>query len=161
MSIDSRPFLRRRDGPDQGRVHPLIYGENVVGRDVEAEVFLDRADISRRHALLRVGDDGVVIEDLESKNGVVIDGEAITAPRALGHGESFRLGDVIFEIHHPGAQVAAALAHAGETTLTTVRHRGAGPAQPEPVLSLRWPLLATLLFAGAVIALLWSGAAFD
>jgi len=158
MAIDSRPFLRRQDGPEPGRVHPLIYGDNLIGRDAEAEVFLDRADISRRHALVRVGDDGVVVEDLGSKNGIVVDGAAISAPKALGHGASFQLGDVVFEIHHPGAQVAAALARAGETTLTRSSPRRVSTQEPEAALSLRWPILATALFAFAVVVLLWSGA---
>ncbi len=157
MAIDSRPFLRRQDGPEPGRVHPLIYGDNLIGRDADAEVFLDRADISRRHALIRVGDDGVVVEDLGSKNGVVVDGSAITSPKALGHGASFQLGDVVFEIHHPGAQVAAALARAGETTLTRSSPRRVA-AEPEAAISLRWPILATAVFAVAVVMLLWSGA---
>ncbi len=157
MTIDSRPFLRRRDGPEPGRTHPLIYGDNLIGRDAEAEVFVDRADISRRHALVRVGNDGVVVEDLGSKNGVVVDGTTIEGPRALGHGASFQLGDVSFEVHHPGAQVAAALARAGETTVTRVSLRRSG-ADDGVSISLRWPILATLVFAVAVAVLLISGA---
>jgi len=156
MAIDSRPFLLRQDGPERGRVHPLIYGDNLIGRDADAEVFLDRADISRRHALVRVGDDGVVVEDLGSKNGIVVDGAAISAPKKLGHGASFQLGDLIFEIHHPGAQVASALARAGETTLTRSSPRTQAPESE--ALSLRWPILATAIFAVVVVMLLWSGA---
>jgi len=160
MTIESRPFLRRRDGIDAGRVHPLIYGDNVIGRDPGVEVFLDHADISRRHARVRVDQDGVVVEDLQSKNGVVVDGRAIDMSIALGHGATFHLGEAVFEVHHPGSQVAAALAHAGETTLTVSRHRS-GAAASGPAVSLRWPLLATLLFAVVVVVLLWSGASFD
>ncbi|MEZ4382473.1 MAG: FHA domain-containing protein [Nannocystaceae bacterium] len=159
MAIDARPFLRQRSGPEMGRVHPLIFGDNLVGRDAAAEVFLDRADVSRRHALVRVDRDGVVVEDLGSKNGVLVDGEAIAGPTALAHGAAFQVGDAILEVSHPGAQVAAALARAGETTVTRAgRRRGQEPGDAAPSLSIRWPVLATILFAAAVVVLLWSGA---
>ncbi len=156
MTIDARPFLRQQVGPEPGRVHPLIYGDNVIGRDSNAEVFLDAADISRRHARVRVGADGVEVEDLGSKNGVTIDGEVIQGPVVLGHGACLSLGDVVFEIHHPGAQVSAALARVGETTVTRMDRRR--PGYFGVVLSLRWPLLATLIFGLIVAALLLSGA---
>ncbi len=157
MTIGARPFLRQQHGPEPGRVHPLIYGDNVIGRDSAAEVYVDAVDISRRHARVRVDADAVEVEDLGSKNGVLVDGKAIIGPVRLGHGVCLHLGDVVFEIHHPGAQVAAALARAGETTVTRMNRRRPGDSYPGAPLPLRWPLLATVIFGLIVAALLLSG----
>lgn len=156
-ALDARPFLRLRDrerGRDgQGRVFPLIYGDNVIGRDADVGVFIDLPDVSRRHALLRVTSEGATVEDLGSKNGVTIGGAPIRGVATLVHGATFALGDVLLEMNHPGSQVAEALARAGETTVTRASRRL--ESAPEPELSLRWPLLATIVFAAVVAALLW------
>src|SRR6185503_8708565 len=39
-----------------GRPRPLHRGENVVGRAIEAEVWIDSDGVSRRHAIIRVVD---------------------------------------------------------------------------------------------------------
>lgn len=158
MTLDARPFLRQQRGPEPGRVHPLIYGDNLIGRDNAVEVFLDVADISRRHARVRVNADAVEVTDLGSKNGVIVGGEAITGSVTLGHGACLHLGEVVFEIHHPGAQVAAALARAGETTVTRMGRRRPGDSDLGARFPLRWPLLATVIFGLIVAALLLSGA---
>ncbi|HFE45673.1 MAG TPA: FHA domain-containing protein [Nannocystis exedens] len=157
MMIDARPFLRQQKGPEPGRVHPLNYGDNVIGRDSEAEVSVDIVGISRRHANVRVNVNGVVVQDLGSKNGVLVDGKKITGPAVLGHGACLSLGEVSFEVHHPGAQVSAALARVGETTVSRLDWEGSRERDAKAALLLRWPLLATVIFGLIVAALLLSG----
>lgn len=53
-------------------------GENVVGR-LNADVFLSDASVSRRHAVITVGDDAVTVRDENSANGTRLDGQALTA----------------------------------------------------------------------------------
>jgi pSer/pThr/pTyr-binding forkhead associated (FHA) protein len=147
------PYLRQTAGPGGERVVALPLGEHVIGREAGATLLLDHPDISRRHALLRVSDDGIEVEDLGSKNGVMIDGERVVGRRVLTHGSVFQVGGAIFEAYHPGAQVLQALRRAGESTVT----RGADQAASAAEASLRLPLLATALLLGVVIALLWRG----
>ena len=73
---------------------PLREGENVLGRDATADVQIDDATVSRKHAVIRVRADGVTIEDLDSKNGTFIDGEQLHGTAELTEGQSFVLGDV-------------------------------------------------------------------
>ena len=55
-------------------------GELVAGRDAACAVQLGGNDVSRRHAALRRGTDGTVtIADLGSRNGVRVNGRAVTA----------------------------------------------------------------------------------
>jgi DNA-binding winged helix-turn-helix (wHTH) protein len=74
---------------------PLVGGENVIGRGSEANVQLDHATVSRRHARLSVGPSGATLEDLGSKNGTTLDGKPVAEPRALRHGDRFACGQVL------------------------------------------------------------------
>ena len=73
-------------------------GELTIGRDATCGVQLMGNDVSRRHAVLRKSgpgasgrDEGVVIADLGSRNGVRVNGHAVSATR-LGLGDVVRLG---------------------------------------------------------------------
>ena len=70
----------------------LVDGDFVLGRSAECHLSLDDALISRRHALLAVRRDGVTIEDLQSRNGVLVDGLRITGRVALADGATVRIG---------------------------------------------------------------------
>ena len=69
-------------------------GENLLGRVEEGAAWLDSPSVSRRHARIVVGDGGVLLEDLASKNGTFVGGERISGPTRLADGDSFRLGRV-------------------------------------------------------------------
>jgi len=73
---------------------PLRDGENVLGRDVGCAVRVDRPTVSRRHARILVSADGVVLEDLGSKNGTFLGGGRLTGPVALSEGDVIGLGSV-------------------------------------------------------------------
>lgn len=145
------PQLTEVSGPYAGRVHELPYGEHVIGRGAEATIQLEDQDVSRRHARLDVGPDGVTVQDLESKNGVFVSGQRINRPVRLTHGDIFALGDLVLSVSHPPSQVSRALNAAGEKTVTTTRtdeeEQGRRP-------SLLLPVLAVVVFGGLVVALL-------
>ncbi len=52
-------------------------GDNLVGRDPDAVVWIDDDSVSRRHARISIGEQGASIEDLGSKNGTWIGGAPI------------------------------------------------------------------------------------
>jgi hypothetical protein len=52
-------------------------GQFVVGRSAGCQLSLDDPLVSRRHAMLAVDDDGVTVEDLDSRNGVLVNGQRI------------------------------------------------------------------------------------
>ena len=64
----------------------------VVGRDDTADVLIDNPSVSRRHAEIRLGDDGWVVEDLGSSNGTFLRGAKITGPQSIGLGDEIGLG---------------------------------------------------------------------
>src|SRR6266700_3563136 len=109
-------------GPAQFATFALpVRGEVLLGRGGTADVSLDDARASRRHARLRMGDDQVELEDLGSANGTRLRGRRLEPRRAvkLLPGEAIGVGDLILMVQpnlssgRPGARRGVAmLAHA-------------------------------------------------
>ena len=76
-----------------GRV-TLEEGEHVIGRDPDAEIFLNSAGVSRRHARIGISAGQATIEDLGSKNGTFVGDQRVEGPRALGDGDIIGVGSV-------------------------------------------------------------------
>ena len=86
-----RPEMRHRLILESREV-PLIEGENVVGREQDAALWIDHASVSRRHARIVIADGKATLEDLESKNGTYLNGEGIRRPAPLSDGDEVRIG---------------------------------------------------------------------
>jgi hypothetical protein len=67
-------------------------GEFAIGRSSSCNLALADGLVSRRHALLHVGPDSVVVEDLGSRNGVAVNGVRIKSPRRLAHMDRVYIG---------------------------------------------------------------------
>jgi hypothetical protein len=147
--VEPEIFVREESGPGRGRVHALAPGRSVIGRDPRVAVALAGEDVSRHHAALDVTPEAIAVTDLGSKNGVYRDGVELLGTTALGHGEVIVVGGISLRIHHPGAQVDAALRRGGEATVTRAR-----PQRTEEREPLALPAAATLLFAALVAGLL-------
>lgn len=91
-------------------------GELVIGRDDDAGIRISEPSISRRHAILRLGN-MITVEDLGSLNGTKVGGQPlqcnVLAP--LLPGEMFQLGSVTAVVHQsqclPHIQSSEAEAH--------------------------------------------------
>jgi predicted component of type VI protein secretion system len=70
----------------------LSEGQFAVGRNATCQLSLDDPLVSRRHALLVVTDEGVTIEDLQSRNGVLVNGKRITERVPLEVGDRILIG---------------------------------------------------------------------
>jgi DNA-binding NtrC family response regulator len=75
------------------RTYYLTPGRNRVGSLDGNDVVLPVRGVSRRHASLSVGNDGLIVEDLASKNGTVLNGQFIRRA-SLGTGDELRFGPV-------------------------------------------------------------------
>ncbi|MCM3875814.1 MAG: FHA domain-containing protein [Thermoanaerobaculia bacterium] len=80
------------------RTFALTNGENVLGRDPSAEVFLDDTAVSRRHARITVSGSHATLEDLGSKNGTFLGGKSVTAPALLRDADAILLGSVLLTV---------------------------------------------------------------
>ena len=68
-----------------GGLVPLAPGRVVIGRGDECDIIVEDDLASRRHAVLVVTEAAVEIEDANSRNGVLVDGQKIARRTALGH----------------------------------------------------------------------------
>jgi len=67
-------------------------GEFSIGRSSSCNLALADGLVSRKHAVLHVGPDAVVVEDQGSRNGVAVNGVRINAPRRLAHMDRVYIG---------------------------------------------------------------------
>ena len=86
----------------------LAAGENLVGRDRDAAVWLDSPGISRHHARVTVAGHRVTVEDLGSKNGTHVRGNRISEATRVEHGDEIRFGSLVFSLR--GLETAASTA---------------------------------------------------
>jgi chromosome segregation ATPase len=66
-----------------------------IGRAPGCELQIESSSVSRHHALVLVGQRDVIIEDLNSTNGVLVNGRKI-ARQLLGDGDSVTIGEAQF-----------------------------------------------------------------
>jgi hypothetical protein len=74
-----------------GRTYPLAIGQTVIGRGDQANMRLPDVGISRRHARLDFDGAQVVLTDLGSTNGTMVNGQRVSAV-ALNPGDMIQLG---------------------------------------------------------------------
>src|SRR5215467_984648 len=76
---------------NDGRSYPLSIGSTVIGRGDQANLRLPDVGISRRHARLDYDGAQVVLTDLGSTNGSMVNGQRISAV-ALNPGDMIQIG---------------------------------------------------------------------
>jgi pSer/pThr/pTyr-binding forkhead associated (FHA) protein len=64
----------------------------IVGREQGCDFRLDDPAVSLQHARLSFRQQQWWLEDLASTNGTYLNGEAVTAPVVVTHGDELRLG---------------------------------------------------------------------
>ncbi|MGH3664034.1 MAG: FhaA domain-containing protein [Micromonosporaceae bacterium] len=74
-----------------GRQYPLAIGSTTIGRGEQASMRLPDVGISRRHARLDFDGSQVVLTDLGSTNGTLVNGQRISAV-ALNPGDVIQIG---------------------------------------------------------------------
>jgi len=67
-------------------------GRFLIGRSTECQLSLDDPLVSRKHAMLAVADEMVEVQDLGSRNGVLVNGEKIVGVHRLAHGDRITVG---------------------------------------------------------------------
>src|SRR4051794_37793078 len=95
----------------------------VVGRGISSDIAIYDPTISRRHAELTVGADGVQVKDLGSSNGTCINGNRVSAGR-LQPNDSITFGKVLFQLK----ELRPSAPHSGSGSRTP----GQAPAFPTP-----------------------------
>lgn len=93
------------------RAHRLRPGRSyILGREDGVDILLQDAAASRKHAEVKWSDAGYwTLIDLKSRNGVLVNGQRITAPTKLEDGHQLQIGGQVFRMHllPPGGDPAS------------------------------------------------------
>lgn len=98
-----RPVLIVLDGDDLKNRYHIDRAEMLIGRDVACDVNFSDSKASRRHAkltYLNIGEPKekpkVVLEDLGSTNGTIVNGKKLSEPLELQDRDKILIGSVLF-----------------------------------------------------------------
>ncbi|WP_433203008.1 FhaA domain-containing protein [Dactylosporangium sp. CS-047395] len=79
---------------DDGRRYSMQSGETVIGRGRQVDLRVRDEGVSRRHASLRYDGKALVLMDLGSTNGTLLNSRPVTEPMAVSPGDVITLGGV-------------------------------------------------------------------
>ncbi len=105
FNIGSGPRLIVTTAPLRGKLYELEGGlpgrQWRVGRDLDADIYLNDNTISMEHALLTQTDMGFELAVVEAKNGLLINGRAQTRAQ-LHHNDKLQIGrvELVFKTDH-------------------------------------------------------------
>ncbi|MDO8862671.1 FHA domain-containing protein [Haliea sp. E1-2-M8] len=71
----------------------------VLGRSLESDIAVVSPHVSRQHARLDLEAGQLMLEDLGSANGTVVNGRAMTGRCALQNEDEIRFHDIVFRVH--------------------------------------------------------------
>ena len=82
----------------------LPQGLTIIGRSLDCNLSIEDPLVSRQHAQIVIDDSGARIEDMQSRNGVRVNGLVVRQPTPLQDGDRVRIGthDLIFTHVIPG-----------------------------------------------------------
>lgn len=87
-----------------GKQYPITANDIVIGRSVEAQVYIDDKSISRSHAKFAVNGNEISIIDLGSTNKTIVNGEVVPplASCLLKNNDQIKTGNIIFKFLEKG-----------------------------------------------------------
>jgi pSer/pThr/pTyr-binding forkhead associated (FHA) protein len=92
----ARPlFIRQVKGLGSPRDIQLELDEVIIGRGHDAQICIESGAVSRRHAALIRSEEQYVCVDLDSSNGVYVNGKRVTKAE-LRDGDTIQVGDALF-----------------------------------------------------------------
>jgi DNA-binding CsgD family transcriptional regulator len=110
------PTLHFSEGTQAGRTIRLDHEVGTVGRREDNAYVIQDPRVSRVHAEIRRVSSAVIVADLDSSAGTSVNGELITGPCSLHHGDRVAFGPVVTVFEDP----AVAAQHEDETLVLTL-----------------------------------------
>lgn len=87
MNDELAAMLIVREGKSPQRQWLLEDEVSLIGRDEDCQVVVDDRQASRHHARIVRTEQGYMVEDLDSKNGTFLNGQALDRPTLLTDGD--------------------------------------------------------------------------
>ncbi len=85
-------WLRHR-----GTAYPVHRGDCILGRAPHCFIVLSAEQVSREHAVVRMAGEDLEVEDLGSRNGTRVNGQAVSGKRRLEPGDVLEIGGETLE----------------------------------------------------------------
>ncbi|MCB0163636.1 MAG: FHA domain-containing protein [Anaerolineae bacterium] len=133
------------DDSGTGQVFPIASETFTIGREADNTLSLDDSQISGHHARLHLQGDHLIIEDLGTTNGTVVNGDPLKRPYVLQDGDVISLGNRRLVVQNIVTEIGP-------------------PPQPAPTPPKRsnelvpWLIMAIVVVALSIIGLLILGA---
>jgi phosphoserine phosphatase RsbU/P len=83
-------------GDNTGERHPLAADEIILGRHPDCTIVLDSGAVSRQHAKITSTNGEYYLQDLGSRNGTIVNGQAIQSLYHLQDGDRLKICDLSF-----------------------------------------------------------------
>jgi pSer/pThr/pTyr-binding forkhead associated (FHA) protein len=140
------------EGPDAGAVYKLGV-QARLGRAADNDFELSDSVASRNHILVQRHAAGYTVEDLESSNGTLVNGERLDAPVWLENGDTITIGETVIRFSRIGTAAVKAYPEplSEESPLVTPAEEPISPAQTRKVAPI---LLVGILIIIVIIAIL-------
>lgn len=90
------PALKVKKGEGLAASFSLLDDVTVLGRSVDCDIVLQHMSVSRQHAKVSSTDNVYSIEDLQSRNGVFVNGNPLDEPRLLANGDVIQICGYLF-----------------------------------------------------------------
>jgi pSer/pThr/pTyr-binding forkhead associated (FHA) protein len=89
-------MLKQTEGPGVNTLRFILdKAAHTIGRSATNDIHLENDNVSRSHARLTRIDDEYTIEDLESRNGILLNGLQVHSA-VLRDGDEVHIGDFVF-----------------------------------------------------------------
>ena len=98
LKSGSQLRLEVHAGPLAGKGFPIVGDRLTFGRAPDNDIVLDDAQVSRYHAVLQRQGNEMILQDLESTNGVWVNGERIFSSHILQPTETITIGSSVFSV---------------------------------------------------------------
>ena len=85
------------EGPGAGGSYMITSPQTIIGRGMDCDIVIDDELISSRHARILITRGTVILEDLGSTNGTVVNDREITSCQ-LTDGDIIEIGDTLHRI---------------------------------------------------------------
>ena len=87
-----------QSGKLQGKRLVLPAKEMIVGRDEKCDLRIGSDLVSRKHCTLKSSPDGIIVTDLGSQNGTLVNDVPIKGPTLLREGDVLRIGSTLMSV---------------------------------------------------------------
>jgi pSer/pThr/pTyr-binding forkhead associated (FHA) protein len=145
---------------DEGKttVVPLIRDEITVGRKEGNTIRLTERNVSRHHARIVRGNGSITIEDLESYNGVRVNGSRIKGQQPLTLSDRIQIGDYLIELKADSGEGPPSVADDQLTQPIEKPERAASSSSSIPVMQLGGPNAETIKLPSQLVSSAVQGA---